>query len=191
METKALHVKITRGKYRGKKLILPSLESTRSTKSILKGSFFDSLQGNIYETNFIEMFGGSGSMGLEALSLGAKHSYFIEKNPEAFKILKTNCANIDENNTTCVQGDAFELLDKILVKLEGPTILYMDPPFSIRDKMDKIYDQTIQTIQSLNDDKIFLVAIEHMSSLKLPEQLGLFTCKKSKRFGKSSLTLYM
>jgi 16S rRNA G966 N2-methylase RsmD len=82
-------------------------------------------------------------------------------------------------------------LEKMLDTIEGSIILYMDPPFSIRTGMDAIYDKTIQTIESLDKNKIFLIAIEHMSSLKLPIEIGHFVCKKSKRFGKSSLTLYM
>jgi 16S rRNA (guanine(966)-N(2))-methyltransferase RsmD len=191
MANKPLHVKITAGIYRGKKLLLPSLESTRSTKSILKGSFFDSFQREIHGVCFIEMFGGSGSMGLEALSRGAKHAYFIEKDTKAYKVLKSNCISIDKDATTPLHGDAFKLLDEVTKKITGPTILYMDPPFSIRDGMDEIYDKTIQTIESLKNENIFLIALEHMSELELPDQIGLFVRKKSKRFGKSSLSFYM
>jgi len=190
MANKALHVKISAGIYKGKKLLLPPLESTRSTKSILKGSFFDSLQNEIIDKHFIEMFGGSGSMGLEALSRGAKHSYFIEKDQKAFEILKSNCASINKDATTSIFADAFDKLEELLRKIDGPIILYMDPPFSIRDGMDDVYDKTIQTLKKLKKDKIFLVAIEHMSSLKLPQTIGLFEQYKSKRFGKSSLTFF-
>ena len=72
--------KIVGGKYKNRVLELPSLEVTRSSKSILKESFFNVLQFDIIDTLFIEAFGGSGGIGLEALSRGAKHSYFCEIN---------------------------------------------------------------------------------------------------------------
>ena len=68
METKTLFTTISAGKYKHQKIYLPSLQSTRSTKSILKGSFFDTFQNDIIDKAFVEVFGGSGSMGLEALT---------------------------------------------------------------------------------------------------------------------------
>ncbi|MEJ5168057.1 MAG: RsmD family RNA methyltransferase, partial [Arcobacteraceae bacterium] len=56
-----MHSNIIAGKYKGKKIELPSLEVTRSSKSILKGSLFDTLQQDVIDTVFIEGFGGSGS----------------------------------------------------------------------------------------------------------------------------------
>ena len=100
METKILFTTISAGKYKGRKIELPSLSSTRSTKAILKGSVFDTLQFDIVGETFVEVFGGSGSMGLEALSRGAKHAYFIEKNSAAYSILKKNCKLIDAQATT-------------------------------------------------------------------------------------------
>lgn len=191
MKDNSLHVKISAGIHRGKKLLLPPLVSTRSTKSILKGSFFDSFQREIHGVDFVEMFGGSGSMGLEALSRGAKHAYFIEKDSKAYEVLKINCKNIDANATTAIRGDAFMVLHDVLESIDNSTVLYMDPPFSIRKGMDEIYNKTIQAIEMLKNDNILLVAIEHMSNLDLPKEIGRFTCKKSKRFGKSSLSIYM
>ena len=191
MKNNSLHVRIAAGIYRGRKILLPSLESTRSTKSIVKGSFFDTFQREIHGVHFVEMFGGSGSMGLEALSRGAKHAYFIEKDKKAYEILKSNCMSINKSATTSIYGDAFKLIGTLLMDVDGQLILYMDPPFSIRDGMEGIYEETIKSIESLDRSKVFLVAVEHMSSLKMPDRIGQFTCNKTKRFGKSSLTLYM
>ena len=127
METKPLYTTINVGKYKGKKLILPSLESTRSTKSILKGSFFDTFQYEIIDQPFVEVFGGSGSMGLEALSRGAQHAYFIEKDKEAFRILEKNCLTIDAKSTTCLKGDSFTIFPTLLTQLTCKTFFYFDP----------------------------------------------------------------
>ena len=82
-----LFTQISSGIYRGKKLALPALSSTRSTKSIVKGSFFDTWRAQLRGTVFIECFGGSGAMALEALSNGAKNVYAIEKDAAAHKIM--------------------------------------------------------------------------------------------------------
>jgi len=191
MAIKPLSLAITAGKYKGKKLLLPPMESTRSTKSILKGSFFDTFQHDIIDQTFIEVFGGSGSMGLEALSRGAKHAYFIEKNTHAFKILEHNCNHIDSQSTTCHKGDAFVLLPTLFSMLTCKAFFYCDPPFSIREGMEDVYEKTLHLIASIPSSLVICIAVEHMSELILPEMIGAYTLQKTKKFGKSSLSYYM
>lgn len=191
MGHKPLHVSISAGKYKGKKLSLPSMESTRSTKSILKGSLFDTLQSDIVGEVFVEVFGGSGSMGLEALSRGAKHAYFIEKDKYAFSVLKSNCQLIDSKSTTCKQGDSFQLFPLLLKELTSKAFFYFDPPFSIREGMEDIYTKVLQLIADIPQNKVHLIIIEHMSELVLPNNIGIYTLQKTKKFGNSSLSYYM
>lgn len=181
---------IIAGKYKGIKLELPSLESTRSTKSIMKESLFNTLQFDLVGENFIEAFGGSGSIGLEALSRGAKHSYFVELDKNAFSILKQNCQRISANDTTCIHGSSFEFLPQILSELTSPAYIYIDPPFSIRDGMENIYDKTIELIENIPSKVVHYIIVEHMSAQKMPENIGQFTLKKLKKFGKSTLSYY-
>lgn len=191
MATKPLFSIISAGKYKGKKLALPSLESTRSTKAILKGSLFDSLQYDIMDEVFVEVFGGSGSMGLEALSRGAKHAYFIEKDKAAYQTLKSNCKVIDEIHSTPLQGDSFVLFPSLLSQLSSKAYFYFDPPFSIREGMEDIYQKVIDLIASIPREKAQLIVIEHMSTLVLPDQIGIYTLQKTKKFGNSSLSYYL
>jgi 16S rRNA (guanine(966)-N(2))-methyltransferase RsmD len=99
MANKKLTTRIIAGKYKNKLLELPDIMVTRSTKSIVKESFFNVIQYDIINTIFIEAFGGSGSMGLEALSRGSSKAYFIEINSKSYKILKKNTQNIDALNS--------------------------------------------------------------------------------------------
>lgn len=186
-----LSIKIVAGKYKGVKLELPSLKSTRSTKSIMKESLFNTLQFDIVGANFVEVFGGSGSIGLEALSRGAKHAFFIELDNKAFKILQSNCKKVSENDTSCLHGDSFCLFSNILDKLDSPAYFYIDPPFSIREGQEDIYDKTITLISSIPSEKKHLIIVEHMSNQKMPEVIGEYKMKKIKKFGKSTLTYYM
>jgi len=186
--------KIIAGKYKNKKILLPPLEVTRSTKSIVKESFFNVLQNEIIDTIFIEAFGGSGSIGLEALSRGAKRAYFIERDKNSYKILEQNCKSIDEENSIRFLGDTFELLpnlvNKSLKEINEEIIIYLDPPFDIRDGFSDIYEKTYQMIESFNNEKIFLIAIEHKSGLELKEIIGQYKLFKSKKFGKTTISYY-
>jgi len=191
MAVNSLFTTISAGKYKGKKIFLPSLESTRSTKSILKGSLFDMLQSRIVGQIFIEVFGGSGSIGLEALSRGAKHAYFIEKNTKAFDVLSQNCQSIDVYSTTCLKGDSFFLLPTLFSSLTCKAFFYVDPPFLIREGMEDVYDKTLQLIASIPSYLVEMIAIEHMSTVSFPPEIGVYHLQKTRKFGNSSLSYYI
>lgn len=192
-KSKNITTKIIAGKYKGKVLQLPSLEVTRSSKSILKESFFNVLQTDIYDTVFIEAFGGSGSIGLEALSRGSTQAYFVEIDRNSYKTLEQNCNSVDPENTTIFFGDTFEKLPLIIESLKNstlPIIVYIDPPFDFRDGMENIYDKSFEMVKNLHNENIFLITFEHVSNLEMPQQLGDFVLFKTKKFGKSSLSYY-
>lgn len=193
MKKKKIKSKIIAGKYKNKQLELPSLEVTRGSKSILKESFFNVVQFDIIDIIFIEAFGGSGAIGLEALSRGAKKSYFSEIDKNSYKVLMRNCENIDENNSVPIFGDTFEKTPQILEQLqnkEDEIILYIDPPFDFREGMENIYDKAFTMVINISNENVVLVTFEHLSTIEMPQILGKFTKQKTKKFGKSALTYY-
>ena len=113
-----LFTQISSGIYKGKKLALPALSSTRSTKNIVKGSFFDTWRAELRGAAFIECFGGSGAMALEALSNGAKNVYAIEKDAAAHKIMWKNF-ELFGLGANAILGDCFERLPEILHDLQA------------------------------------------------------------------------
>lgn len=184
---------ITGGKYKGKKLASAPLETTRSTKAILKGSLFDTLQFEIIDQTFVEVFGGSGSMGLEALSRGAKSAYFIEKDHSAYKVLSANCRTIDTQNTKTFLGDSFEIYPKIIEALldnHQQAYLYFDPPFDSREGMADIYEKVLDLIAKTPKEIVLAIIIEHATKTKMPEKIGVYEKSKYKKFGKSALSYY-
>lgn len=188
-----LYTSIIAGKYRGKHLELPSLDTTRSTKSILKESFFNVLQYDIIDKIFIEAFGGSGSIGLEAISRDAKQAYFCEIDRNSYKVLDKNCKSIEPESCNIVFGDTFEKLPQIINSLKNSKdeiIVYIDPPFDYRDGMEGIYDKCFDIVKEIQNDNIFLVVFEHHTDVETPDRLGKFEKFKYKKFGKSSLSYY-
>ncbi|MEA1982546.1 MAG: 16S rRNA (guanine(966)-N(2))-methyltransferase RsmD [Campylobacterota bacterium] len=185
--------KIISGKYKGKVLKLPSKSTTRSSKGIVLESFFNTLQFNIIDANFVEVFSGSGSVGLEALSRGAKEILFMEKDRDALKTLKENIAQTDSSKCSVYGGDSFSNINTIISKLKKSgedAYFYIDPPFSIREGMEDIYEKTLNLISSLPKRVVKLIIIEHMTGLELPEQLGEFKALKSKKFGNTTLAYF-
>jgi 16S rRNA (guanine(966)-N(2))-methyltransferase RsmD len=193
MKNKQLTKKIIAGKYKGKTLKLPSKTTTRSSKSIVLESFFNTLQFEIIDANFVEVFSGSGSIGLEALSRGAKQIYFMEKDRDALKTLKENIAQTDPNACELFSGDSFTNINAVMSRLKKQkedAYIYIDPPFSIREGMEDIYEKMLRLIADLPNECVKMIIVEHMTALSLPDAIGAYKKIKSKKFGKTSLSYF-
>ena len=193
MKTEKLSTKIIAGKYKGKILELPSLDVTRSSKAMLKESLFNVLQFDIIDKIFIESFAGSGSIGLEAISRDAKRAYFIELDKNSYSILVKNCKNVNIDKCQTIQGNAFVQTPLILDFLKNSNdeiVLYVDPPFDYRDGMEDVYRKSFSMIENIESDNIFLIVVEHVSTLEIPITLGKFSLDKTRKFGKSALSYY-
>lgn len=185
--------RIVAGKYKGKTLRLPSKDTTRSSKAIVLESFFNTLQFDVIDSVLVEVFSGSGSIGLEALSRGAKRIIFMEKDRDALKALRSNIVQTDPSACEVYEGDSFSTIAQVKKRLEqlgDSAFIYIDPPFAFREGMEEIYDKMLLLIASLPLSIVQLITIEHMSTLELPDSIGQFNRIKSKRFGKTSLTYY-
>ncbi|SFV53048.1 16S rRNA (guanine(966)-N(2))-methyltransferase  len=181
------------GKYKGQTIEIPDINTTRSSKSILKESLFNTLQFDIIDKNFVEVFAGSGSVGLEALSRGAGDCYFIEYNKKAYSVLQSNVRKLKASNCNLFYGDSFEKFSLVLQALKNSsqkTYFYFDPPFSTRDGMDEIYDKTIKLIESIDVNSCEMVIVEHMTNLDMPKKIGDLSFFKRKKFGRSTISYF-
>ena len=184
---------ITAGTHKGKKIEIPDIFTTRSSKGILKESLFNTLQFDIIDKNFVEVFSGSGSIGLEALSRGASQAYFMEYNKTAYHCLQNNVKSIDASRSQLFYGDSFEKFASVYEQIkrsDEKTYFYFDPPFSTRDGMDDVYDKTIALIETIEAEVCEMVIVEHMTNLTMPDEIGELKQSKRKKFGRSALTYY-
>jgi len=185
--------KIIGGEFKGRVIEIPNIFTTRSSKGILKESLFNTLQFEIMDKNFVEVFSGSGSIGLEALSRGASKCYFIEYNKVAYKVLQENIKRLDPSRCQHMFGDSFEKFDTVLKMVEASdekTYFYFDPPFATRDGMDDVYEKTLELIAKIDASKCMMAIVEHMSQLEMPEEIGALVQVKRKKFGRSTMTYY-
>jgi 16S rRNA (guanine(966)-N(2))-methyltransferase RsmD len=184
-----IYTNIISGKYKNRKILLPSHTTTRASKKIIRESFFNTIAFDIIDTTFIETFAGSGSIGIEALSRGANKVLFFEKDKKAFDILNENLQSLDIDNNLCFLGDTF---DNLLNKIQDipKAYFYFDPPFSIRDGYEEIYNKTILLISQIPISQIHLVCIEHSSEITFDNNIGKLEKIKIKKFGKSTLSYF-
>ena len=87
-------MRIISGKARGRKLIPPATMETRPTLDRVKEAMFSMIQGYIPDAVVVDVFAGTGSLGLEAASRGAKEVYLVDKSPITFPLLKENVENL-------------------------------------------------------------------------------------------------
>ncbi|MDO7252979.1 16S rRNA (guanine(966)-N(2))-methyltransferase RsmD [Helicobacter cappadocius] len=188
-------IKIIGGKFKGVNLKMPTTNLTRSSKSILKESLFNTISSDVIESCFIEAFAGTGSIGLEALSRGAKEAWFFENNKSSFDILSSNILLLKKRDPNILAngfyGDTFEILHQHINKNTTKKIIYFDPPFNIRENYADVYSKCTRLLEEILNPSIFLVVFEHMSEYKPPKNIKHFSIIKQKKFGKSSLTYYI
>ena len=183
-----LFTSINSGKFKGKKLVLPDLNTTRSTKSIVRDCVFNTLQNEIRNCTFIECFAGSALMAATALSNYAKKAYAIELDEKAFKIAYKNIKSLDDENIKILHGDCFLLLPSLLD--EKNIILYLDPPFDIRLGFDDIYERIYEFLKIANTKNVKGFVLESFSKHKALDNIKDFSKIKAKNFGKTSLSFY-
>jgi 16S rRNA (guanine966-N2)-methyltransferase len=123
-------MKIVAGTYKHRKIVVPKSDVVRPTSERLRESLFDICQGMVEEATFLDLFAGSGAMGLEALSRGAKKATFIDSNRDSIRCIKQNIESLNvEKQTQVIMGDVFDFLGKLSKLGQTYDIIYADPPY--------------------------------------------------------------
>ena len=193
MKTKEF-ITVGAGRLKGRKILLPQVETTRVTKSIARDSVFDTLQSEIANYAFVEVFAGSGSVGIEAYSRGSDAICFLEQSKKAYETLQKNIKDLSIKNTFCLFGDSFENIHQIqhyLLHQNLKAWFYIDPPFDIRSNYEDIYKKTSDLIENLDKNCTRGVIVEHRSDARLSDLMGEFELYKRKKFGKTTLSYYI
>lgn len=125
------------GEFKKRKIIAPKSDLTRPSKSILRETLFNICAFYIEDAIFLDLFSGSGAIGLEALSRGAKLALFIEKEKKALTSINKNIETFKlEDRARVYSGDVFSLLGKVNKLCD---IIFADPPYSRDSKNNETY----------------------------------------------------
>lgn len=143
-------MRVVSGKYRGKKLKEFNLNSTKPTLDKVKEAMFDSIQFDVLDAVVLDLFSGTGALGIEAISRGAKKTFLIENNLNAIKIIKENLAGITEDYSL-INTNGIEFLKTCNTKFD---IVLLDPPYKTNLGLDAI--QLLIENNLLNDNAVIL-----------------------------------
>lgn len=122
-------MRIISGTARGTKLFTLEGQATRPTLDRVKESFFNIIQNEIKDSLFLDLFSGSGAIGLEAASRGAKRVILCDKSKDAIKIINKNIEKTHLKEKTEIYNLDYEILLNTKVK-EKLDIIYIDPPYN-------------------------------------------------------------
>ena len=133
-------MRIIAGTHRSRIIEEVPLPSTRETKDRIKEAIFNSLQYKLEGASVLDLFAGSGALGLEAISRGAKRCCFVDHQKEAIATIQKNILSLNVQDQTEVR---YATYDKTLEKDEKYDIIFLDPPYDLL-----VIDQIIDTIES-------------------------------------------
>ncbi len=119
---------ISGGALRGRKIRIP--QGIRPTQGIVKRSVFDRLGSLVHGSRFLELFAGSGAVGIEALSRGAREVWFVEKSGKGVRTLRANLKDLGlEPRATVIHGDALKVAASLVQQGKVFDLIFADPPY--------------------------------------------------------------
>lgn len=175
-------MRIISGDRRGKKLITLEGMDVRPTSDRVKEAVFNILQFSIEGRVFLDLFAGSGQMGLEALSRGAKTAFFVDSSRASLKVVRQNIASTGFGDRAQVHEGGFDsFLQRTAQHFD---LAFLDPPYHAG-----LLERAL-TLTEPHMNPGGTILCEHPVELALPPQVGAFVQQKCYRYGKIALTMY-
>jgi 16S rRNA (guanine966-N2)-methyltransferase len=178
-------MRIIAGAYKGRKLVAPTDRSVRPTPDRVKEALFSILMGRVEDAVVLDLFSGSGNLGLEALSRGARKCYFGDSSRDSIRLIHSNVAYCKaEAQSHIIQGDYRNVLAQVREKVD---LVFVDPPY--RDQLWEDVVRILSEKELMKPDG--LIIMEHPREVEFPQELYNFRKIKEGRYGTVVLSIYM
>lgn len=177
-------MRVISGSARGMKLKSVEGLNTRPTSDRVKEALFSIIQGSIIDSNVLDLFSGTGALGIEALSRGADRCTFVDNSNEANGIIKLNSQKTKLlDKSKIIKEDVYRFLNKTGEKYD---IIFMDPPYN-----KKIVIKVLEII-SINDiiDDESIIVCEQSRKDELIDRCKNLVLYKNKVYGNTVLAIY-
>ena len=182
-------LRIIGGNLRRRLLKVPGSGRIRPTSDKVRESLFNILGPELVTgSKFLDLFAGSGAVGIEALSRGSEFVTFIESDSSHGKIIRENlktCDLIQHGKVYC--GDVFSTLNNIPLNRKVYDIIFADPPYRFVN-FDALLRKIITNV-SIPDYGVMV--IEHSTKVSLPEKVDDFAIYREYKYGDTTLSVYM
>lgn len=176
-------MRVVAGFAKGRLLKSPDgTDIVRPTTDKVKESLFSSIQFETQGCVFLDLFAGSGQMGIEAISRGAKRAYFVDNNRHSLSVINENIRLVRfEDRASVIFGDYHSILTHCTEKVD---IAFLDPPYS-----KKLLSDAMQAILPIMGENSKIIC-ESPIDEELMQNVGCFVKLKERTYGKIKLTTY-
>lgn len=179
-------MRVIAGKAKGRKLQAPPGLNTRPITDMIKEALFNVLQPHVLNSDFLDLYAGSGSVGIEALSRGAANAVFVDNGFQAIKIIHDNL------NKCGLQGevyrnDVFDFLTRMVRHKRTFDIIYADPPFT----QETLFERTLYALDNhelLNPGGVIIIRVSR--NTEFPVRLNWIKKHRKNIYGESALYFY-
>ena len=172
-------MRIIAGEFRSRRLKSLPGAGTRPTPDRLRETLFDILQPRIAGARFADAYAGTGAVGIEALSRGAAHVWFLERSRPALDLIRENLAALGlENRSTVLAGPV-----QLTLARQFADIVFLDPPYD----QDREYESALA---ALADNPPALAIVQHSIRRAMPETAGDLRLARTVRQGDNVLSFY-
>ena len=171
-------MKVISGKYKGRNIYGFDIHGTRPTMDRVKESIFGMIQDKIPNSTILDLFSGSGNLGIEALSEGASFAYLCDHNRKAKEIMKKNIKEIGIDQVEILEMDYKKCLKEFYEKNISFDIIFLDPPYQTNYIEESI--RIIEEYQLLKKGGILVCESDSFDKIIYQDS---FICKKDRKYG--------
>lgn len=177
-------MKIISGKYKGRNLEGFDINGTRPTMDRVKESLFATIQNYIPDSMVLDLFAGSGNLGFEALSEGAKAAYLVDSNPKAISTINRNIKNIGIESSKVTHADYKKALAIFKEKGLKFNLIFLDPPYQT-DYIEKSID-LIERYNLLEAEGLIICESDSIDKIIFSDSYQVI---KEKKYGDKHIVL--
>ena len=177
-------MKIISGKYKGRNIEGFDIDGTRPTMDRVKESLFATIQNYVDDSIVLDLFAGSGNLGFEALSEGAKEAYLVDHNYKAIKTIEKNINTIRIEDAHPLNMDYKKALEYFYDNNKKFDLIFLDPPYKtnyIEESLTKIADYDL-----LTDDGLIICESDNLDKIIYPDK---YKAIKDKKYGDKYVVL--
>ncbi len=187
-------MRVTGGEFCGRTLKVPRTDAIRPTQDRVRQALFNIIQAEVPGSDFLDLFAGSGAVGIEALSRGARSATFVEANRKHLAVLKENLSTIYQLPTTNYQLPTTNYFQQDVYRwlsaYSGPgfSIGFADPPYALGE--EKGYASVLGTLAERGVIRPGGIFIAEMTAVQMAEETPGWELLRDRTYGKTRLCLW-
>lgn len=181
-------MRVIAGKFRSRRLKGPGTLRIRPTSDRLRETLFNILGPAVEDSLFVDLYAGTGAIGIEAVSRGARQVILVESNAKAARLIRENLAALGiRAGAELIEADALAGLEKIAGRHLVADFLFLDPPYEKAEEHSRV-------LEFLDASHLIapqgIVIVEHRSGTEVPERLNRLECTRQVAQGDATLSFF-